>query len=45
MVRGDPEVNKDGHKMRIYGDSDHTDNSKTRRSGTGFLVYLKNVLI
>ena len=34
-----------GFKMQVFVDSDHAGDQVTRRSQTGFLVYLNNVLI
>ena len=34
-----------GFTMRVYVDSDHTGDQVTRRSRTGFLVFLNNALI
>ena len=34
-----------GFKMRVFVDSDHAGDQVTRRSRTGFLVYLNNFLI
>ena len=34
-----------GFIMRVFVDSDHTGDQVTRRSRTGFLVYLNNALI
>ena len=37
-----PEVRGHGFKMRMYVDSDHAGHSITRRSRTGFIVYLNS---
>jgi len=42
---GRPETRGEGFTMRLYVDSDHAGDSTTRRSRTGFLVYLQNALI
>lgn len=42
---GGSEAKEDGYTLRLYGDSDHTVNSISRRSGTDFVVYLQNALI
>ena len=40
-----PESRGRGFTMRLYCDSDHAGDSVTRRSRTGFLVYVQNALI
>ena len=40
-----PVARGEGFTMRLYVDANHTGDSVTRRSKTGFLVYLKNVLV
>ena len=42
---GRPEARGEVFTMRLYVDTDHVGNSTTRRSRTGFLVYLQNALI
>ena len=40
-----PEARGEGFVMRLYVDSDHAGDCVTRRSRTGFLVYLQSSLI